>query len=211
MPEKVPFFWSRRAKFSPVCDASFPRALALFFAFFGGQKFRKFSHFFALFWDLKNWHFLVSGPIFGFLAKPAKTSILADFRVSGQIRRVAPKVPKSATFQDFGKNVRFLRFCRFLWISEIFRKSPKIWRFGLFPDMSGNVQKLRFWTPQTAQLWGPKNLNFRHISGHQFRGLTMCHLSGCVGCYMCYFSEFFVSKKIGKIYQFGLNHLVTAG
>ena len=100
----------------------------------------------------------MSGPIFGFLAKPAKTSILADFRVSGQIRRVVPKVPKSATFQDFGKNVDFcdfVDFCGFLQISGNLKKSVLSTLFRTCPEMSkscdsGHLKLLNFEVPKIS-------------------------------------------------------------
>ena len=195
MAEKVLFFWLRNWKSALCCDRRSPAGTALFFDFFGGRKFRKFCTFFRLFWDLKNLDFLVSGPTFGLSGQTRQIPKSRDFGDSGQIRMVVPGWPKSRDFRDFAKKSRFCRFLRFWHFLHFFRKFSKISKSRLFPDMSGNVQKLRFWTPQTAQLWGPKISTFGHFLDTSFEIWQVSSDPTCGLWYVLFFWVFCVQKN----------------
>ena len=178
-----------------------PTAYRPKFRFFWGPEKSKILHFF--------WH----------LRDPEISCPDKDFQKSALLR----KVPKSGDlvsgtrFQDLtygslwdAKNSTFRTFSRFL------RFSGFLWFFRISQDfrISGLFRKRRESTIlDTSELdfWGPKNSRFRtfrtqvsDIDSSVDRG----HVCGII---CTYFSEFFVCKKIGKIYLFGLNHLVTAG
>ena len=132
-----------------------------------------------------------------------KVDFLAIWLVLSLRRMVLAKVPKIAKisiFPDFSDFSTFCGFLRFFRILLIFQDSTGFPETVNFPDI---CQKVWFWTAQ--------NLTFEVSNFRTFwTSVSTCgmrHETAYVGCYMCYFSEFFASKKIGKIYLFGLNHL----
>ena len=160
-----------------------------FSSFLGPPEVRKFR----LFFDFFGRSEIVSGQQSG-RSEPgsdrsadlAKTCPDSD---SGWTRMVPFKVPKTRLFAILPDFVIFVIFCDFSRFS----------RFWHFCQNSGNL-------PKSTILRCQKSRDFLLLFGHRFECATCVIRPRCV-LNMYYFSEFFDSKKIGKIYHFGLNHL----
>ena len=191
--KKVRFFALRFAPISACIDHRQSRFPALFFDFLasGDQNFvRNFRTFLGPSGQLSersDSHLAGSGQTCRNLPKCAPDSD------SGWTRRIPFRQPKSALFRDFRDFADFSRFCRFL-------------RFRA-PNMVSKVsEKCDFWTSKISD-FGVQNRNFPDFCGHDFQARIYVSMCGLLGGIYLYFFEFFVHKKVEKIYLFGLNHL----
>ena len=173
---------------------------AIFRKFWGPEK-SKFSHFF---WHLGNPEISCPDTNLQKSALSRKVEILAILVSGTRFRDLTYGSllgPKKSTFSGFSGFLRFLWFLWFFRISQDFR-------------ISGLFRKSRESTIlDTSELdfWGPKNSRFRTFRTQVSDMESSVDRNHVCGIICTYFSEFFVCKKIGKIYLFGLNHLVTAG
>ena len=199
--EKLTIFLPSRSEICRHLRRVVPTAYRPKFRKFWGPEKSKFSHFF---WHSGNPEISCPDTNLRKSALSRKVEILAILVSGTRFRDLTYGSTLEAKKSIFS---RFSGFSGFLWFLWFFRISQNFRISGLFRK----CRESTILDTSELDFWGPKNSRFRtfrtqvsDIDSSVDRG----HVCGII---CTYFSEFFVCKKIGKIYLFGLNHLVTAG